>query len=80
MEPGVPVEMEALIAEVPGGVFSMLLLVEEFGVDYPENEKGDPILPIFKTMETPEHLIDEIEYTLIPGQATLDGGPIFSVY
>jgi len=80
LEPGIPVEMEALIGEVPGGVFSMLLLVEEEGVEYPENERGDPILPIFKTMQTPAHLIDEIEYTLIPGQATLEGGPIFSVY
>ncbi len=80
MEPGVPVEMEALIAEVPGGIFDMMLLVEEFGVEYPENEQGDPILPIFKTMETPQHLIDEIEYTLIPGQATLEGGPVFNAY
>ncbi len=80
LEPGVPMGMEALICEGPGGVFAMILLVEEEGVEYPRNEQGAPILPIFKTMETPEHLIDEIEYTLIPGQASLEGGPIFSVY
>ncbi len=80
LEPGVQVEMEVLFAEGPGGTFTMMLLVQEFGVDYQKNEEGMPILPIFKTMKTPEHLIDEIKYTLTPGQADLDKGPIFSVY
>jgi len=80
LEPGVPIEMEALICEVPGGTFTMMLLVEEEGVDYPENEDGMPILPIFKTMVTPPHLIDEIKYLMVQGQADLEGGPIFSVY
>jgi hypothetical protein len=58
----------------------MALLVEEQGVEYPINEQGAPILPIFKTMPTPPHLIDEITYLMPPGEADLAGGPIFSVY
>jgi len=80
LQPGVPVEMEILISEVPGGEFQMSLLVEEEGVDYPENYRGDPILPIFKTMPTPPHLIDEITYLMPVGEADLENGPIFSVY
>jgi len=80
LEPGVPVEMEAIISEVPGGTFQMALLVEEEGMEYPENYRGDPILPIFKTMPTPPHLIDEITYLMPVDEADLEGGPIFSVY
>lgn len=80
LEPGVPVDMEALMCEVPGGTFTMMLLVEEKGVEYKKNQEGMPILPIFKTMKTPEQLLDEIKYTLVPGQADLEGGPIFSAY
>ncbi len=80
LEPGVSVEMEVLISEVPGGTFQMTLLVEEEGVEYARNEQGAPILPFFKTMPTPPHLIDEITYLLSPDQADLEGGPIFSVY
>ena len=64
----------------PGGLFYMMLLVEEYGVEYPENEQGHPILPVFKMMEMPEHIKDEIKHHLIPGQADLDSGPIFSIY
>ena len=76
--PGESVEMEVLMGEVPGGFFQMTLLVEEFGVEYPENEQGTPILPVFKTMSFPPHLIDEINYLLVPGEADLESGPIFS--
>ncbi len=80
LEPGIPVEMEVLISEVPGGTFQMSLLVEQEGVEYPENYRGDPILPIFKTMPTPAHLIDEITYLMPVDEADLTGGPVFSVY
>jgi len=77
---GEPVEMEVLIGEDQGGRTACLLNVEEFGVEYPENEYGAPILPAFKTAKIPEHIIDEIEYLLIPGESDLKGGPVFSAY
>jgi hypothetical protein len=82
LKPGEPVEMEVLIGEIPGGGYMAMLMVEEEGVDYPERDlpSGGPLLPIFKTMETPEHLIDEMSYTLSDGQVDFFGGPIFSAY
>jgi hypothetical protein len=80
LKPGEPVPMEVLIGEIPGGGFSAMLCIQQEGVDYPEREVGGPFLPVFKTAETPEHLIDEMGYTLPEGQVDLTGGPIFGVY
>ena len=82
LKPGVPVEMEVLFGESPGGGFMAMLCVQQEGVDYPERDipGGGPFLPVFKTMETPEHLIDEMGYTLPEAQVDLRGGPIFSAY
>jgi len=80
LKPNEPVDMEVLMGEVPGGWFQMTLLVEEFGVEYPENDQGTPIFPVFKTMSLPPHIIDEIKYLLVPGEADLESGPIFSVH
>jgi len=80
LEPGTPVEMEVLMGEGGGGRFCAMLNVQEFGVDYPKNQNGAPILPIFKTMEPPEHIVAEIKHKLIKDEAALEGGPVFSVY
>jgi len=80
MEEGVPLDMEVLIGELPGGEFCSMVCVEEEGVEYPEREIGGPLLPIFKTALPPEHLIDEMSYLLPEGQVDFTGGPIFSVY
>jgi hypothetical protein len=75
-----PVEIEVLLGEVAGDLFSGMLFVEVDGVKYPENGRGEPILPIFRTMPTPSHLIDEMEYGLPASQADFENGPIFSAY
>ena len=80
LEPGVPVEMELLLGDYQGGRTSAMLNVQEFGVDYPKNEQGMPILPAFKTAKIPQHIIDEITYMLVPDETDLEGGPLFSVY
>ncbi len=80
LEPGVPVNMEVLIAEYTGGFFAAMLVVEEEGVQYPVNQEGAPILPVFKTAEMPDRIRKQIEYTLIKGEADLEGGPLFNVY
>lgn len=80
MKPGEPVDMEILVGERPGGTFTAMLCVQQEGVEYPEREMGGPLLPIFKTAPTPQHLIDEMSYTLPEGHVDFYGGPIFSVY
>ncbi|QHI70359.1 hypothetical protein [Tichowtungia aerotolerans] len=82
LKPGETMDMEVLIGEVPGGGYMALLMVQEEGVEYPERDlsTGGPLLPVFKTMETPEHLIDEMMYTLPSGHVDLYGGPIFSAH
>ena len=82
LKPGEPVKMEVLVGEKPGGGFYAMLMVEEEGVEYPERNiaTGGPLLPVFKTLETPEHLIYEMGYTLPDGHVDFFGGPIFSAY
>jgi len=80
LEPGVPLDMEVLIGEVPGGVFASMLLVEVEGVKYPKNKFGGPILPMFKTNEPSPDLIDAIYYNLYPGEASVTNGPVFRDY
>ena len=80
LKPGETMEMEVLIGEIPGGGFYAMLMVEEEGVEHPEREFGGPLLPVFKTLETPEHLIYEMGYTLPDGHVDFFGGSIFSAY
>ena len=42
-------DMEVLIGERPGGLFYVVLLVEEEGVEYKKDGGGNPILPLFRT-------------------------------
>ena len=80
LEQGAVVDMEVLIGELGGGWFSALLLVQEEGEVYAKKEDGGPTLPLFKTAPVAQHLRKEIEYMLIPGEADIDGGPMFNVY
>ncbi|MBN2163615.1 MAG: hypothetical protein JXR25_14850 [Pontiellaceae bacterium] len=80
LEPGVPLDMEVLIGEIPGGSFCAQLLVEVDGVDYETNDQGGPILPMFTT-ETPSWgVIDAIAEHLVYGEAKLTNGPVFNDY
>ena len=81
MEPGEPVDMEILFGEQPGGGFTSMLLVQQEGVEYPERDRlSGPLLPIFKTAEVPQHILDEMYYYTPPGVVDFTNGPIFSVY
>jgi len=75
-----PVNMEVLIGEVPGGVFSAMLAVEVEGEDYKLNKFGGRTFPMFKTAEPTFDLLDAIYYNLYPGEATPVGGPVFCDY
>jgi hypothetical protein len=72
--------MEVLMGEGPGGHFDCMLVVEERGVDYPKNNQGGPILPMFTTTEPSHDLLDAIIPNLIPGEASLTNGPVFRDY
>ncbi|MES2476070.1 MAG: hypothetical protein V4640_09830 [Verrucomicrobiota bacterium] len=44
--------IEILIGEIPGGSFSVHLMIEEIGVEYQKDPAGFPILPIFRLDES----------------------------
>ncbi len=47
-EEGQEYPIEILIAEIPGGYFSAVLLIEEIGVKYAKASTGAPIFPLFR--------------------------------
>lgn len=52
-EAGKYYDIDILIGEQPGGLFFASLLLEESGVTYEKDAKGNPILPIFRVGEEP---------------------------
>lgn len=79
LKPGVPAELEVVFGDTGGAWTQATLTIQEFGKEYPTNEDGAPILPVFKTAEIPQHLIDEIQHSMIEGEASFDG-PLFNMY
>ncbi|GAA5117697.1 hypothetical protein JIN84_17005 [Luteolibacter yonseiensis] len=53
VEEGKTYPVEILISEIPGGLFSMALMIEEVGVTYEKDPAGFPILPLFRIDGTP---------------------------
>jgi len=80
LDPGVPLDMEVVIGEVPGGGFCAMLTVEVEGSEYEKNKQNGPILPMFKTAEPTLDLIDAIYKDLVPGEACVTNGPVFCDY
>ena len=80
LEPGVPLDMEVLIGEKPGGGYCAMLVVEVEGVEYEKGPQGNPILPMFKTSEPSLDLVDVIYRDLVLGEASVTNGPVFSDY
>ncbi len=80
LKAGVPVDMEVMIGEVPGGIFSSMLTVQVEGVEYPKNRQGGSILPMFKTAEPSRDLQDIIYASLIQNEASVTNGPVFRDY
>jgi len=77
LKAGVPVPMEVLLGEAPGGHFDCMLCVEVKGEDYPMNKRGGPTYPMFVTEKPTHALLDAIIPLLNPGEASLTNGPIF---
>jgi len=80
LEPGVPLDMEVVIGEVPGGEFAAMLVVEEDGVEYERGRQGNPILPIFTTAEPSLDMMDVILEGLVEGEASVTNAPVFNDY
>lgn len=71
LEPGIPVDMEAIAGEGPGGEFHAQLLVEVKGEEYPINDRGAPIFPIFAMEKPTWALQDSILENLFEGEANV---------
>ncbi|WP_372798559.1 SHD1 domain-containing protein, partial [Pontiella sp.] len=80
LEPGVPVDLDIMFAEVPGGQFNAFLCIMEEGVKYENNTKAEPILPLFKTAELPRSLQDKIYRGMPYGEVSVTDGPVFNDY
>ena len=76
-----PQDLEILIGESHGGIFSAMLVVEVEGVEYDRNpHRNGPCLPFFKTAEFSQDMYELINNQLQPGEATCDLGPVFNDY
>ena len=71
LEPGVPLDFEAIAGEGPGGEFHAQLLVEVKGEEYPLNDRGAPIFPIFAMEEPSWALQDSILENMFAGEANV---------
>lgn len=71
LEPGVPLDLEAIAGEGPGGEFHAQLLVEVKGEEYPLNDRGAPIYPIFAMEEPSWALQDSILENMFEGEANV---------
>lgn len=82
LAPGEVVEMEVVLGEYGTNISQFMLLVEdaEESAYYSRRDDGMMILPAFKTTEFSPTLKKKIQYTLVRGDADLEGGPIFNVY
>lgn len=71
VEAGKSYPVEIMIGEIPGGSFSLTLLIEEIGANYQKDPAGFPILPLFR-------LDDSLPEANQPNAAPFDpNGPIW---
>jgi len=81
LEAGVPADFEIVFGDNGGAWTQCTLTIQKKGEFYPKNPDGAPILPAFKTAEIPQHLIDEITYSMLRGgEANLTSPTMFNVY
>ena len=82
LEPGVPMEMEAILGDYKGGLFSAMIAVEVEGVDYPKAPlpQDNPVLPIFKTSTLSVDQVDAVYEFMWEGHLLATNGPVFSDY
>lgn len=73
--------VEIVISEIPGGVFTAILLIQEDGITYEKDPAGFPILPVFRLDDSPlDTTQDQMPpfdpngavWKFVPGGAKLD--------
>ena len=80
LKAGEPVDMQVFFGEWVGGQVACMLLVEEYGKEYPTSSQGGPLLPAFKTEEFTTEMLREIYKRLPEGECSLTNGPVFRDY
>jgi hypothetical protein len=53
LKAGVPVDLDIILGERPGGKFQGIILCEKKGETYPPNAKGEAVLPLFQVAPAP---------------------------
>lgn len=79
LKAGEPQDIEIAMGD-NGGLCALALLVEVKGKEYPQNEQGGPILPVFKTEELTHAQMDAIYKDLYVDDCSLTNGPVFRDY
>lgn len=76
LKKGEEVPVEILLGECGGKEFSVVLMIEQQGVQYARGSDGRPILPVFKTKDISAELVKKMRIN--SGQTTVEG-PSFGV-
>ena len=71
LEPGVSHDLKVIVGENPGGEFGAQLLVEVKDEDYPLNNRGSRIFPMFAMEPPPRELQDSILINMTAGEANV---------
>ena len=75
-----PKRLEIMACDNNARNAGFIVLVQEEGADYPNNWRGEPLLPIFK-MDTLSHDELDVIYRNYPeGEVDFINGPIFRGY
>lgn len=71
LKPGQVYDFDAIAGEGPGGETAACLMVQVKGVDYPKNDRGEPIWPLFATEPLSWETQDKILMDLQQGSANV---------
>ena len=82
LAPGESQDLEMILGEYGGGLFSAMVAIEEYDVDYPKAPlpQDNPKLPIFKTASLSLDQVDAVYQRMWEGHLSVTNGPVFSDY
>jgi hypothetical protein len=77
LEPGEAKDIDIIIGD-ENGQCGWIIAVEEEGVEYEEDQYGEPIYPIFRTAELSHDMLDQIYKDLPEDEVNCTNGPVFN--
>jgi hypothetical protein len=80
LEPGVPKRLDILVADNNARNAGYGLMVEEEGVEYPNNYRNGPLLPIFRMDKLTHEQLDVVYKNFPDEMVDFVNGPIFRQY